>query len=350
MNGEAVRNVLLVKMSSLGDVVHALPAVSDAAEHGVRIDWVVEEAFADIPASHPAVNRVFTIAWRRWRRQLRAAGAEMTEFLAALRQQEYDLIIDSQGLIKSAVVSLLARGRRTGFSFTAAREPWAAFAHGRGHAISVQQHAVDRQRQLLAGALGYEVTTPAVSGLEVTAPRSRQVILLHGTTWSSKHWPVNMWQELARLIHGAGYEPLVTWGDASEQRRAQEIAAPGHAMVIDRQPLHALAQVLGAAAAVIGVDSGLCHYSAALGTPTVGLYGTTSGLLTGCRGVAATALQATTACSPCLHKDCRSYRGAPLQWGGVAVDPPCFATLPPEYVWERAQSVIQAHHVRVLAD
>ena len=347
MNGVASKKILLVKMSSLGDVVHALPAVSDAALHGAQIDWVVEEAFADIPASHPAVNRVFAIAWRRWRKHLAAARPEMLTFFRAIREASYDLIIDSQGLIKSMAVSLMARGKRTGFSFTSAREPWAAFAYGRGHVVARRQHAIDRQRQLFAAALAYEPQASAVSGLEVSAPRTKQVLLLHGTTWPSKHWPVSMWQDLAQRIHADGYEPLATWGDEQEQARAHEIAASGHATVVDRMPLKALGQLLGEAAAVIGVDSGLCHYSAALGTPTLGLYGPTSGFLTGCRGLAADYLQASTKCAPCLSKHCRDYRGEPLTWSGEAVQPPCFATLTPETVWRRACELMQTQQLQV---
>ena len=341
MSSTPAKKVLLVKMSSLGDVVHALPAVSDAALHGARIDWVVEEAFADIPAAHPGVNQVYAIAWRRWRRELRSARAEMHEFFDALRSQSYDLIIDSQGLIKSALVALMARGKRTGFSFTSAREPWAAFAYERGYRVARGQHAIDRQRQLFAAILDYEPDPMAVSGLEVRGPRTSQVLLLHGTTWPSKHWPVAMWQRLAGLVRADGFEPVVTWGSAEERARAAEIAAPGDAVILDRAPLHELAQVLGRAAAVIGVDSGLCHYSAALGTPTVGLYGPTSGQLTGCRGVAAGFLQAGTACSPCLSRHCRAYQGDPLTWEGQQIEPPCFATLTPAAVWRCARELMQ---------
>jgi heptosyltransferase-1 len=350
MSTTSGKKVLLVKMSSLGDVVHALPAVSDAVLHGVQVDWVVEEAFADIPSAHPGVNRVYAIAWRRWRRDLRAAGAEMREFFDALRGQSYDLIIDSQGLIKSAVVALMARGKRTGFSFTTAREPWAAFAYGRGHKVARGQHAIDRQRQLFGAVLGYEPDDMAVSGLEVTGPRSQRVVLLHGTTWPSKHWPVAMWQQLARQVRADGFEPMVTWGNAEERARAEEIATPGDAVVMDRAPLQELAQVLGHAAAVIGVDSGLCHYSAALGTPTVGLYGPTSGQLTGCRGVAAGFLQAATDCSPCLSRQCRAYRGEPLAWDGRRIEPPCFATLAPAKVWQYARELMHTPRLQVQAD
>ncbi len=342
MSGPQVDKVLLIKMSSLGDVIHALPAVTDAAQHGAQIDWVVEEAFADIPAAHPGVRRVLPIAWRRWRKTLPSATREMIAFRKALRDTRYDLVVDSQGLLKSAAVSLLAQGHRTGFSFTSAREPWSAFAYGRGHKVDAAQHAIDRQRQLLASALGYTLDQPAVTSLEYDGPRSSEVWLLHGTTWQTKHWPTPMWQALAGLIHAAGYEPVVTWGDEAERLRAQQIAATGNAIVRERMSLSELGSALRQAAAVIGVDSGLCHYSAALGTPTLGLYGPTSGTLTGCRGLQADYLQTTTHCSPCLSKRCRDYQGDPLLWQDDIVEPPCFATLAPQQVWQRTQQLMQA--------
>ncbi len=341
MTPPEVKTLLLVKMSSLGDVVHALPAVQELAARGVAIDWVVEEAFADIPAAHPHVRRVWPIAWRRWRRNPVACREEMRAFLRALRAQPYDLVIDSQGLIKSAAVALLARGRRTGFSFTTAREPWAAFAYVRGHRVARQQHAIVRQRQLLGAALGYAPGQEERSGIEVRTSRSRRVLLLHGTTWDSKHWPVPMWRALAQQIQADGYEPWVTWGNVAEQQRAVAIAQGGSARILDKQPLPGLAEFMAQAAAVIGVDSGLAHYSAALGTPTVGLYGPTAGALTGVRGRHAVSLQAATACSPCMDKRCRHYQGEPLQWQGERVYPPCFASLPPAHVWQQAQQLMR---------
>ena len=134
------------------------------------------------------------MAWRRWRKNLSASKSEMQQFFQQLRAQRYDLILDSQGLIKSAVVALMASGPRQGFSHTVAREPWAAFAYGKGHLVPRRQHAIDRQRQLFAAALGYEIDAEIHSGLEQERPRTnKQVLLLHGTTWSTKHWPQTSW-------------------------------------------------------------------------------------------------------------------------------------------------------------
>lgn len=338
MNG---LRILVVKMSSLGDVVHALPAVTDARAHGAQIDWLVEEAFADIPALHPGVSRVIPIAWRRWRKDLRRSAREMRQFFTELRLHQYDVIIDAQGLIKSALVALLAKGHRQGFAHTCAREPWAAFAYSKGHAIARGQHAIDRQRQLFAAVLGYDLDMEADSGISASAARSNHVLLLHGTTWATKHWPRDMWQDLAQRVQADGYEVMVTWGNVQEQLRAQAIADASGATLQERLPLAELAGVLSAAAAVVGVDSGLCHLSAALGTPTLGLYGPTDGQLTGCRGQSAGFMQASTHCSPCLQDACRRYRGEPRYWHDAVVEPACFATLPPEDVWQQVKTLMQ---------
>ena len=203
--------VLVIKMSSLGDVVHALPAVSDAAAHGAEVHWVVEEAYAPIVERHPGVAEVLPIAWRRWRSSLGANLEPLREFVGTLRNRRYDVVIDAQGLVKSAVVTGLARAPvKAGFDFASARESAAALACNRRFRIARQQHAVDRLRTLFGGALGYEVHGDPVfypaghAADDVgTGAGRRQALLLHGTTWASKHLPGFMWRVLAeRLAFG----------------------------------------------------------------------------------------------------------------------------------------------------
>jgi heptosyltransferase-1 len=339
--------VLLVKMSSLGDVIHALPAVSDAAGHGVRFDWVVEEAFAEIPARHPAVDRVLPIAWRRWRRNLRRDRQVLGAFVSELRERRYDLILDAQGLFKSAAVTALARGsRRAGFSRSSAREGGASLFYGQPLAVPREQHAVVRLRQLFAAALGYP--TPAddspldygIAPARGPGPPNDRCALLHGTTWHSKHWPLRFWQDLARRVRGEGFTLALPAGNESELTRALDIGGP-EATVWNRIPLGQLMDALAGCRLAIGVDSGLSHLAAALALPTLVLYGSTSSRLTGCRGPRVRNLQAEFPCAPCLNRVC-NYRGAPVLLGDNAVEPPCFSTLPPDRVWREAQELIDA--------
>ena len=147
--------VLLIKMSSLGDVIHALPAVSDAYARGIRFDWVVEESFSAIPERHPAVENVLPIGWRRWRRNLLGSRTELSSFVKKLRAKQYDLILDAQGLLKSAAVLGLSRGNlKAGFSSSTAREGAAAAFYNRKITVATGQHAIDRQRQLFQERLG----------------------------------------------------------------------------------------------------------------------------------------------------------------------------------------------------
>ena len=323
--------ILLVKTSSLGDVVHALPAVTDAMSRGYTFDWVVEESFADIPRMHPGVDRVIPMAWRRWRKDLRRSRDQMTAFYGELRSSDYDLVLDSQGLIKSVVVALLARGTRAGFSHTSAREPWAAFGYQDRLPIPKGGHAIDRQRRLFAAALNYEISDAWRSGIEIEPAPSAKVFLLHGTTWPTKYWPEIMWLDLVDKLRAQGQEPLVTWGNEEEKARAERLEQAG-ATMIDRRPLDELIAVLKTCARVVSVDSGLGHLAAALGIPTVGIYGATSAELTGFRGAASVSLQGETACSPCVRKACTKYKGDPLSWQDQLIEPPCYAALTPDRI------------------
>ncbi len=344
--------VLLVKMSSLGDVVHTLPALSDAAAvlgNEVSFDWVVEEAFAPIAARHPAVGEVLPVGWRRWRRALHRHGGDLRAFVGGLRARRYDLVLDAQGLVKSAVVTALARGgSKAGLARGSAREGAAALAYRRRIEVPRDLHAIDRVRRLFAGALGYPLpgSAPDYGIAARRAPRAGQprCVLLHGTTWDSKHYPEILWRALARRAGAAGYDVDVPWGDAAERARAGRIAAGGTGNVLPRLSLGGMMDRLGSADLVIGVDSGLAHLAAALEVPTLVLYGSTSSTLTGCRGGQAANLQARFPCSPCLRRTC-GYTGPDQTWQGVAVAPACYATLPPETVWQAALELLDADRV-----
>jgi heptosyltransferase-1 len=338
--------VLVVKTSSLGDVVHTLPALTDAAAAlpGVRFDWVVEEAFAEIPAWHPAVERVIPIALRRWRKGWARAlsSGEIGRFRSELRRERYDLIIDAQGLIKSTLVARQAYGVRAGYDRVSAREPLAAWGYDRRLSVARGQHAIARVRQLFAQALGYVLpeTGPdfGLAGAELGAKGSSPVthhgptlLFLHGTTWPTKHWPLNYWAELIDLANGQGLEVLLPWGNDEEKARAENLAADAaDAWVLPPMGLAGLAREFRQAAGVVGLDSGLSHLAAALGAPGVTLYGPTRTELTGVVGDRHRNLAVDFACAPCLRRFC-NYQGA------AAVQPACFETLAPQRVWQALQ-------------
>ena len=343
---------LLVKTSSLGDVVHALPAVTAAHRHGVRFDWVVEEAYQAIAERHPAVDRAIPIAWRRWRRKLVRSRGAMGAFLAKLGTQEYDLVLDAQGLVKSAMVAALARGaEKVGFARGDVREAAAAWFYQRGVAVPRHQHAIDRQRQLFAGAFGYaqDAAEPLDFGLcrrESTGSARHSAcrsacLFLHGGSWPSKRWPEAMWIELARQAAAAGFEVLLPWGDQAERCRAGRIAAQGGGRTLPAMDIGEWIDLLQGVRLTVGVDSGLAHLAAACGVPTLALYGSTAPDLTGCRGEGAATLASTFPCAPCLSRTCR-YRGPGRVWRDEPVNPPCYAELTPERVWARALALLGA--------
>ena len=335
--------LLLVKLSSLGDVVHALPAVTDAARAIADLDvhWVVEEAYRDIPVLHPAVTRVIPIALRRWRRRWRAASVEIGDCLAALRHDTYDVVLDAQGLVKSSVVAGVCRGTRVGFDRASAREPLASIGYRRAIRVAKGRHAIDRQRALFAGALGYRCpSTPLDYGLSRANAGRAGVVLAHGTTWDDKRWPETFWIALASRLTHSGVAVTLPWGSDAELECARRIAAgaPGTA-VAERTDLRGVIELLGRSAAVVSVDSGIGHLAAALGVPTIALYGPTDANLTGCRGAKVENLTVQFECAPCLSRRC-AYRGEPRVVAGERIEPPCFSTLTPERVWQRLGAMV----------
>jgi heptosyltransferase-1 len=339
--------VLIIKTSSLGDVLHTLPAVTDATLHkpGIRFDWVVEEAFAEVPAWHAAVAEVIPVAIRRWKHHLFNAlrAGEPQSTVRQLRNRHYAHIIDAQGLIKSAIIARLAHGPRSGLDRGSAREPVAARAYENTFAIARNQHAVQRVRQLFAAALDYPVPDASPDyGIKQHFPqciRQPYLVFLHGTTWPTKHWPDDYWISLASMAAAAGLQVKIPWGNDIEQQRAQHIAAVADAIeVLPRMQLGELAAVIAAAGAVIGVDTGLVHLAAALGTPCITLYGSTDPGLIGTLGESQIHLQAQFPCAPCQHRKC-SYPD------GSDVFPACYGTLDPDRVWSELNQMLMQVNV-----
>lgn len=287
--------VLIVKTSSMGDVLHTLPALTDAQQvmPDIQFDWVVEEGFAQIPSWHAAVDRVIPVAIRRWRKAWFSAPikAERKAFRDAVRLQQYDAIIDAQGLVKSAaLVTRLARGIKHGMDWSTAREPLASLFYNRKHHIAKQQHAVERTRELFAKSLGY--SRPQSQGdyaiaqhflKERNADAGQYAVFLHATTRDDKHWPEANWRELIGLLSNAGIRIKLPWGAPHEEARARRLANGfSYVDVLPRMTLGEVARVLAGAKFVVSVDTGLSHLTAALDRPNITLYGPTDpGLIGG---------------------------------------------------------------------
>ncbi len=284
--------VLVVRPSSLGDIVHAQAIVGDILERRpeLAVDWVAEDAFAPLLALNPGVRRVIPVALRRWRRRALslATWREMAAFRRDLRRDAYLAVLDLQEQVKGAAIAWLARGTRHGPDRASIREPIATLAHDVHHAIDPDQHLIDRCRQLAAAALGYEVRGPPRFGLVAPFPASAgcpdrpYVVFLHATSRADKLWPEASWRALIAAFAAAGFAILLPWGTVAERSRSERLAAGTTiAAVPPRQSLPALAGLLARADLVVGVDTGLVHLAAGLGAPTVSLFVATDARLAG---------------------------------------------------------------------
>jgi heptosyltransferase-1 len=322
-----------VKTSSLGDIVHTLPALTDARRvyPSIVFDWAAEEAFAEIPAWHPAVAQVIPVAIRRWRKNIvrTLLNGEWRRCREQLHEHRYDCVIDAQGLLKSAWLARQTGRPVVGLDRDSAREPAATWFYRQKVAVPWGQHAVERVRALFAAALEYPKPEQRGSyGLDKNrfvdiVPRRRHVVFLHGTTRADKHWPDIYWQQLCGHVAGTDCHIVLPWGNAIERARAERIAAaanaiaPDRATVLPRSSLHELAGVIATSVAVVSVDTGLGHLTAALDVPAVSLYGPTDPAAIGTYG------------SFQIHLSARQQ--PPLAATGV--EPAIMAPLTPSIVW-----------------
>jgi heptosyltransferase-1 len=285
-------NILFIKTSSLGDVVHHMPALTDArkAHPDATFSWLVEEAFAPLVRLHPAIDTVIPVASRRWRKSLYAPAtiAEIRASFRNIRAQRYDEIVDTQGLLRTAILTRAARGMRHGYDASSVREPLASLFYDVRHRVERDMHAVERNRILSGLALGYAPDEAPDFGLDRARigkdSTSRYGLLLHATARREKQWPNADWIAFAKLF-AQRFELLLPWGTEAERARSEYIAAavPG-ARVPDRAPLDQIAKLIAGAQFVVGVDTGLLHLAAALGVPVVAIFAGSKPALTGPMG------------------------------------------------------------------
>lgn len=353
--------VLIIKTTSMGDIIHTLPALSDAAKvyPNITFDWVVEDSFQSIPGWHPCVKKIIPVSLRRWRRNkeglMKTAfiKGEGFQFIRQLRQTRYDKIIDAQGLLKSAWIAWVARGKTAGLSWTSARESLASLFYQQKVKASWKDHAVKRARILFAESLSYPTpNTPPNYGISLdrlpafTAVKiSPYVVFLHGTTWATKHWPENYWVELGQRLSQQGFHIKLLWGNSLEEQRAERIARQVQtATVLPKLSLEEAASILARASGIVSVDTGLGHLAAALNIPTVSLYGPSDPVLTGTYGLNQIHLKTDFPCSPCFSKNC-IYPGKKTEFchpeKNEGVDPPCYRSVSPQKVYQSLMTLVE---------
>ncbi|MBK4733361.1 lipopolysaccharide heptosyltransferase I [Noviherbaspirillum pedocola] len=283
-------NILVVRVSSLGDVVHNMPMVADLRRHvpGATIDWVVEESYTSLVRLNDSVRDVIPFALRRWRRNIASAAtrAEMRGFYRALRAKSYDLVLDTQGLFKTGLVMRMARlapgGRRVGLANATEGSGYEAISrifHTQSIPVPLRAHAVERARLVAAGALGYRIDSPADFHLAppqlapAWLPQEPYAVFFHGTARAAKGWAPARWIALGRSLAERGLIVLLPWGSAVERAAAEALAVaiPG-ARVLPSLPLMEAVLLAQRASLAVGVDTGLTHIAAAYNRPTIEIY------------------------------------------------------------------------------
>ncbi|HSQ04454.1 MAG TPA: lipopolysaccharide heptosyltransferase I [Burkholderiales bacterium] len=283
--------VLLIKTSSLGDVIHNLPVIHDIrlSLPACSIDWVVEETYVSILAAHPGIDSVVPVAVRRWRRTpwRKCTRDEVRSFISRLRSETYDAVIDTQGLLKSALIGCAAHGPRYGLDWRSAREPL-AWLYERTFRVPWDRHAVERNRSLVAQALGYPVPDTLDYGIRAVKPQfawlpaAPYVVLLHATSAASKLWPEERWISLGNCCAAHAQHVILPWGGEKERARSERLARSIRGSIVPPAlTLGDVTQVLAGSRCVAGLDTGLTHLAAALGVPTVGIFVRTDPVATG---------------------------------------------------------------------
>jgi heptosyltransferase-1 len=346
LGGNNIMRVLLIKTSSLGDIIHTLPAITDAslAIPNIQFDWVIEEAFAELPILHSHVAKIIPVALRRLRKKTISPQTwrEWIQFYRQLHERDYDLILDAQGLMKSACMAYLAKGKRAGLDFRSARESFASLFYQKKYSINFYQHAIVRMRNLFSLSLNYSLpsSTPDI-GLQFKTNTQREpyLVFLHGTTWQTKEWPENYWCELAELINKSGLKIKISGVRPEEIARAKRIAfGKSWVEVLPSLSILQMGELLANAHGVVAVDTGFGHLAAALNVPVVSMYGPTHPEYTGAIGNHAINLTSSFVCTPCFKKTCQ-YRKPMLD------TPACFTMIPPARVWFELRRLMQSNKV-----
>lgn len=344
-----IKRVLVIKLTSMGDLMHALPALTDAVtvRPDITFDWVVDESFAEIPAWHPAVRNIYKSAHRRWRRQFikSVRDKEFQRFYKELNGEEYDLIIDAQNNLKSAFISLLRRGPVHGMDKASVAEKPAHLAYKHSHYVDTRLHAITRQRALFAFAMGYGIPDTAPDyGLRKEAFRKPDIdigkpyiVLIHNASWTTKLWPAAHWHKLIKLAGVDGFNVVLPGGSRKELARARQIAnMHDNAIALPRLSLSELGGLIQHAHGAVNCDTGLAHLAAMIGTPAVTMYGPTSARLIGTTGNNQQQLVASDPpyfCAPCYKRTCN------FEQPGATMSA-CMQSFRPEMAWSALHALM----------
>ncbi|MGK0501170.1 MAG: heptosyltransferase-1 [Oceanicoccus sp.] len=347
------KRVLLIKLTSMGDLMHALPALTDASRAipGIKFDWVVDEAFADVASWHPAVNRIIPSAHRRWKKELGQSlfGGQLKKFYKQLNRDDYDVILDAQNNLKSAAITFLRNGKAHGLDAESIREKPAHWAYSYQHKTNKSLHAIERQRQLFSQAIGYPLPeSPPDYGIDrqqfavtdITLP-AKFLFFVHNASWTTKLWPEGHWHQLIMLAEQAGYSVVLPCGNDEELARAKRLAAAHEKTIaLPKLPLSQIATIMDKAAGAVSCDTGLCHLAGLLDLPSVSFYGATSEKLIGATGrnqQHIIASRQSFTCAPCYRRRC-NFEGGDTEMAA------CIDAMSVTAVWSGLQQLIANRH------
>jgi heptosyltransferase I len=346
-------HIAILKISSFGDILHTLPTLSDLKQAfpDAQITWIIDENFAEIAQWHPAVDHIISLPIRRMKQTKNPIRLlrELSKIKRVLKSSQFDVVLDLQGLWKTALLSRYCSGTIHGLDKDSIRERSASRFYHTQHHLSPLMHAITRSRQLAAAALNYTPNPKELNyGIEPqTQPQPKTLFFAHGTTWQSKHWPDNHWHELTQLAIQSGYKISLTYGNDQEQQRALLIKQlnPEAITLIERTNLSQLKTHLEQIEGIISVDTGLFHLACALGLPGLALFGASNPeRVCGLQSHQAY-LNTQLACQPCNKRQC-SQSTAPFA--------PCLTRLSPQQVWQRYLACLQSvktktHHTETIS-
>jgi heptosyltransferase-1 len=342
--------ILVVRLSSLGDILHLFPAISDLRRRfpDAQIHWLVEPAFAEMAGWHSAVNKVIPVPLRRHKKAWWKLPGLLRGLKRQLKAENYDLVLDAQGLLKSALLARMAGVDIYGFDADSARESLAACFYHKTAKVASGLHVIEKNRQLVAQLFDADILQPADYGLDEfrrkqmalpDAPENSAgqpcIVLLHGTTWNSKYWPESSWLTLIHLLTKQGWCCLLPWGNEEEHRRAQRLQHAGGnlAQVLPGLSLTGLMSVLLHASCFVSVESGIGHIASVLDIPGIMLHGPTDPEYSGILDKSCLHLTSELDCSPCFKRDC------PILDSATGL-PPCQLAITPQRVFQQCLELI----------
>lgn len=358
--------VLIIKTSSMGDVIHALPAVTDLINNipDVTVDWVVEKSFVDIVKNHKNINKIITINLRAWRKDLFDLNTyiELKKCIKNIRAEKYDYIIDAQGLFKSVLLSILVKKNKHsnlkvythGLDKSSIRGKYISWLYNKTYSIDKNLHAIDRLRLLFAEIFNYKFNNLKMTyGLNNKASKdckvatnNKYLVFLHCTTWESKKWPKYYWQELIKLAIENGYQVKLNSGNQQEYLYTKQLIenivktsaeSSNKIFAMPPQSIASLIGVISSSTGVVSVDTGLGHLAAALDKPGVGIFGATDTKKTAFLSDKFNNLKPKYSCSPCLLRVCDKLDLNSCE----ETYPPCYKEINPDKVWYNLNNIIK---------